>query len=101
MTDAFPFSLIQVESSFRDNQQIRGPMIPPNGNKKPANADKWQNIAQFLSVSDNTLMSFMIFLIYYKDGIIHTMLHYQNLASRFQSAATNPFGVFASYICIL
>lgn len=27
--DAFPFSLTHVDSSFRDNQQIRGPMIFP------------------------------------------------------------------------
>ena len=38
--EAFPFSFTQVESSFLDNQQIRGPIIPPRGKKKPANADR-------------------------------------------------------------
>ena len=38
--DAFPFSFTHADSSFLDNQQISGPMIPPNGKKKPANADR-------------------------------------------------------------
>ena len=55
--DAFPFSFTHTDSSFFDNQQISGPMIAPKGKKKPANADKWQSMAQFLSVSEYTLIS--------------------------------------------
>ena len=38
--EAFPFSFTQVDSSFLDNQQIKGPIIPPKGKKKPAKAAK-------------------------------------------------------------
>ena len=38
--EAFPFSFTQVDSSFLDNQQIKGPIIPPKGNKKPAKAER-------------------------------------------------------------
>lgn len=62
--DAFPFSLTQADSSLFDNQQISGPMIPPNGKKKPANAERWQSIAQFFSDSDNSLTSSIMFLVY-------------------------------------
>ena len=59
LSEAFPFWSIQSDSSFLDNQQISGPMIPPKGKKNPANAERWHNIAQFLSDSDNSLISFM------------------------------------------
>jgi hypothetical protein len=52
-----PFIFTHEDSSFLVSQQIRGPIIPPKGKKKPANADRWHNIDQFLSVSDNTLFS--------------------------------------------
>jgi len=35
--------------------------MPPNGKKKPAKDERWHNIAQFLSVSDNILFSSMTF----------------------------------------
>ena len=38
LSDAFPFSFTQVDSSRFDNQMTRGPIIPPNGIKYPANA---------------------------------------------------------------
>lgn len=38
--EAFPFSSTHIDSSFLDSQQIRGPIIPPKGKKKPAKADK-------------------------------------------------------------
>lgn len=37
-SEAFPFSFIHVDSSRLDNQHIIGPIIPPNGNRKPAKA---------------------------------------------------------------
>ncbi|MCX6333798.1 MAG: hypothetical protein NT092_05775 [Bacteroidia bacterium] len=56
--DAFPFSSIQADSSFRDTQHISGPITPPKGiGKKLANPERWQSIAQFLSDSDKTLFS--------------------------------------------
>ena len=97
--EAFPFSFTHVDSSFLDNQQIKGPIIPPKGNRKPAKAARWQNIAQFLSVSDNTLISFMTFRFLLKDGTINSMLHDQNLARRFKSDSNNPFGFLSSIIC--
>jgi hypothetical protein len=56
-----PLMLTQVDSSLFDNQQIIGPKIAPKGKKKPAKADKWQSIDQFLSVSDSILFSSMTF----------------------------------------
>lgn len=38
--DRFPFWSTQVESSFLDSQQMSGPIIPPKGKKKPANAER-------------------------------------------------------------
>lgn len=35
-----PFRLSQTDSSRFESQQIRGPITPPNGKKKPAKADK-------------------------------------------------------------
>jgi hypothetical protein len=61
LSEFLPFSFTHADSSFFDSQQIRGPIIPPNGKKKPANDERWHNIAQFLSVSDNILFSSMIF----------------------------------------
>lgn len=58
--EAFPFSFTQADSSFLESQQISGPIIPPNGKKKPAKAERWQSIAQFLSVSDKFLISSMV-----------------------------------------
>lgn len=60
--DALPLRSTHCDSSFLDNQQIRGPIILPKGKKNPANADRWQNIAQFLSLSDNSMISFMMLL---------------------------------------
>jgi len=40
LIDAFPFSFTQEDSSLLDNQQISGPIIPPNGKKKPAKAER-------------------------------------------------------------
>ncbi len=57
--DDLPFWSTHWDSSFRDNQQISGPIIPPKGKKNPAKAERWQNIAQFLSESDNTRISFI------------------------------------------
>lgn len=54
---ALPFRLTHAESSLRDNQKINGPIMPPKGKKKPANAERWQSIAQFLSDSVNSLFS--------------------------------------------
>ena len=59
LSDCFPFWSTHWDSSFLDSQQISGPIIPPNGKKNPANAERWQNIAQFLSDSDNSLISLM------------------------------------------
>lgn len=56
-----PLIFTQTDSSLLVSQQISGPIIPPKGKKKPAKAERWQNIAQFLSVSDNTLFSSMTF----------------------------------------
>jgi hypothetical protein len=64
LSEFLPFMFTQADSSFLDNQQISGPIIPPNGKKNPAKADKWHNIAQFLSVSDNILFSSMTNSIY-------------------------------------
>jgi hypothetical protein len=36
-----------------------------------------------------------------KDGINWSVLHYQNLASRFRSDSRNPLGFFSSTICWL
>lgn len=33
LIEAFPFSLTHADSSFLDNQQISGPIIPPKGKK--------------------------------------------------------------------
>jgi hypothetical protein len=57
--EALPFWFTQSDSSFLDNQQISGPMIPPKGKKKPANPERWHNIAQLRSDSDNSLISLM------------------------------------------
>jgi hypothetical protein len=38
--DAFPFKFTQDDSSLLVNQQISGPIIPPNGKKKPAKAER-------------------------------------------------------------
>jgi hypothetical protein len=73
--EAFPFICTQADSSLFDNQHIIGPIIAPKGKKKPAKADRWHNIDQFLSVSDNTLFSSMTFVIYLKDGSVSLMLH--------------------------
>jgi hypothetical protein len=63
--EAFPLILTHEDSSLRVSQQIRGPNTPPNGKKKPAKAERWQSIDQFLSLSDNTtLFSSMISIIY-------------------------------------
>jgi hypothetical protein len=35
-----PFRLTHSDSSLRVNQQISGPITPPNGKKNPAKADK-------------------------------------------------------------
>jgi hypothetical protein len=59
LSEALPFRLTQADSSLFDNQHIRGPIIAPKGKKKPAKAERWHNMAQFLSVSDNTLFSSM------------------------------------------
>ena len=64
-----PLILTQADSSLFDNQQIIGPKIAPKGKKKPANADKWHSIAQFLSVSDNILFSSMTFKFYLKTDL--------------------------------
>jgi hypothetical protein len=55
----FPFIFIHIDSSFLVSQQIRGPITPPKGKKKPAKAARWQSIAQFLSVSVKILFSSM------------------------------------------
>lgn len=54
---ALPFMFTQAESSLLDNQKISGPMIPPKGKKNPANAERWQSMAQFLSDSVKSLFS--------------------------------------------
>lgn len=99
--DAFPFSLIHSDSSFLVSQQIRGPIIPPKGKKKPANADKWQSIDQFLSVSDKTLTSLITHLILFKDRNFINTLHQSNLASLLRSEGRNPLGLFLSIRCWL
>jgi hypothetical protein len=40
LRDAFPFSFTHDDSSLLVNQQIRGPITPPKGKKKPAKADR-------------------------------------------------------------
>jgi hypothetical protein len=35
-----PLTYTQPDSSLFDNQQIRGPNVPPKGKKKPANAER-------------------------------------------------------------
>jgi hypothetical protein len=59
-----PFIFTQADSSLFESQHISGPIIPPKGKKKPAKAERWHNMAQFLSFSDNTLISSMTFSIY-------------------------------------
>ena len=59
LSEFLPFSLTHDDSSLLESQQISGPIIPPNGKKKPANDERWHNIAQFLSVSVNILFSSM------------------------------------------
>jgi len=93
LREALPLMSIHWDSSFLDNQQIRGPMIPPNGKKNPANAERWHSIAQFLSDSDNSLISFMTIRFLLKDDFLFQLLHYQNFASRFRSAGNNPSGL--------
>lgn len=99
--DDFPFWSIHWESSFLDNQQISGPIIPPKGKKNPANAERWHNIAQFLSDSDNSLISFMTTWFLIKDEFLFLLLHYQNFARRFRSAGNKPFGLALSILCWL
>ncbi len=101
LSDDFPFWSTHSDSSFLVNQQIRGPIIPPNGKKNPANAERWHNIAQFLSASDNSLISFMTIRFLLKDVYLFLVMHYQNLARRFKSAGNNPFGLALSIICWL
>ncbi len=101
LSDAFPFLSTHSDSSFLVNQQIRGPMIPPNGKKNPAKAERWHNIAQFLSVSDNSMISFMTNRFLLKDVYLFLVMHYQNLARRFKSAGNNPFGLVLSITCWL
>jgi len=38
--EALPFLSTHTDSSLRDNQQISGPIILPNGKKNPANAER-------------------------------------------------------------
>lgn len=38
--DALPLRSTHIDSSFLDNQQMRGPIILPNGKKNPANAER-------------------------------------------------------------
>ena len=71
-----PLKSIHCDSSFLDSQQIRGPRIPPKGKKYPANEERWQSMAQFLSVSDNSLISFMTILLQ-KDAVITVLLHFR------------------------
>jgi hypothetical protein len=40
LRDAFPFIFTHDDSSFLVSQQIRGPITPPNGKKKPAKAER-------------------------------------------------------------
>jgi hypothetical protein len=40
LRDAFPFEFTHDDSSLRVSQQIRGPITPPNGKKKPAKAER-------------------------------------------------------------
>jgi hypothetical protein len=40
LSEFLPLMFTQVDSSLRDSQQINGPIIPPNGKKKPAKADR-------------------------------------------------------------
>ena len=40
LRDDLPFSFTQADSSLLESQQIRGPIIAPNGKKKPENADR-------------------------------------------------------------
>jgi len=40
LRDAFPFIFTQEDSSLLVSQQIRGPIIPPNGKKNIAKADR-------------------------------------------------------------
>lgn len=37
---ALPLMFTQAESSLRESQKISGPMMPPKGKKKPANAER-------------------------------------------------------------
>lgn len=69
LRDAFPFWSTHWDSSFFDNQHIKGPIIPPKGKKNPAKAERWHNIAQFLSDSDNSLISFIMIIFLNKDAL--------------------------------
>jgi hypothetical protein len=40
LRDALPFILTHDDSSLLVNQQISGPITPPNGKKKPAKAER-------------------------------------------------------------
>ncbi|MDO9340554.1 MAG: hypothetical protein Q7T72_08515 [Bacteroidales bacterium] len=40
LSEFFPFTFTQTDSSFLDSQHISGPIIPPKGKKKPAKADR-------------------------------------------------------------
>ena len=40
LSEFLPLIFTQSDSSFLDNQQISGPIIPPKGKKKVANADR-------------------------------------------------------------
>jgi hypothetical protein len=68
LRDALPFSFTHVDSSLFDAHITSGPITPPKGIKKQANAEIWQNIAQLRSVSDKTLISFMIYPFIIKTG---------------------------------
>jgi hypothetical protein len=40
LREAFPFMFTHEDSSLLVNQQIRGPITPPKGKKKPAKAER-------------------------------------------------------------
>jgi len=72
----FPLKFTHCDSSFLDSQQMSGPSMPPKGKKYPAKAARWQSIAQFLSLSDSSLISFMIIL-FLKDAFTEWLLHFR------------------------
>lgn len=98
LSEALPFSSIKGDSYLFDDQQIRGPIIPPKGTTTLANELRWQNIAQFLSDSVKTLIS-VISVIYYKDYYSALSLHHLKRPILFMSAARRPLLFFAVTLC--